>query len=83
MHGFLSRDGLPPADLLAVGRHEVTVYGGTVLDGAVTELLPNDRSGFWVLLANGRRSLGAATPPHDRAARRAARHPGAPRPVGP
>ncbi len=23
MHGFLSRDGMPPADLLAVGRSEV------------------------------------------------------------
>ena len=27
MHGFLSRDGMPPADLLAVGRAEVTGYG--------------------------------------------------------
>ena len=28
MHGFLSRDGLPPQDLLAIGREEVQSYGG-------------------------------------------------------
>ena len=28
MHGFLSRDGMPPGDLLAAGRAEVTGYGG-------------------------------------------------------
>ena len=33
MHGFLSRDGLPPAQLLAAGRQEVTGYGGTIRDG--------------------------------------------------
>jgi len=27
MHGFLSRDGMPPAALLSVGRAEVTAYG--------------------------------------------------------
>jgi thioredoxin reductase len=29
MHGFLSRDGMPPADLLAVGRAEVHVPAST------------------------------------------------------
>ena len=28
MHGYLSRDGMPPAELLAAGRHEVRSYGG-------------------------------------------------------
>ena len=28
MHGFLSRDGMPPGDLLAAGRDEVRGYGG-------------------------------------------------------
>jgi len=36
MHGFLSRDGLPPRELLATGREEVAGYGGTVLADAVT-----------------------------------------------
>src|SRR6185369_1295283 len=29
MHGFLSRDGLPPAELGAIGRDEVKNYGAT------------------------------------------------------
>ena len=28
MHGYLSRDGLPPRDLLSAGRAEVAGYGG-------------------------------------------------------
>jgi thioredoxin reductase len=55
MHGYLSRDGLPPGELLAFGRAEVRSYGGDILDGAVTELVPDGRSGFWVLLADGQR----------------------------
>jgi thioredoxin reductase len=38
MHGFLSRDGMPPRDLLAVGRAEVEGYGGTITSAAVTGL---------------------------------------------
>jgi thioredoxin reductase len=55
LHGFLSRDGMPPSELLAVGRDEVTAYGGEMLAGTVTGLVPNGPSGFWVLLAGGRR----------------------------
>ena len=55
MHGFLSRDGLPPGDLLAAGRVEVTGYGGHIVDGAVTELVRCSPSGFGVLLSDGRR----------------------------
>src|SRR5471030_746005 len=28
MHGFLSRDGMPPVNLLGFGRDEVKAYGG-------------------------------------------------------
>ncbi|WP_457963812.1 NAD(P)/FAD-dependent oxidoreductase [Arthrobacter sp. D1-29] len=55
MHGFLSRDGMPPAELLAVGRAEVKSYGGELLEGEVTELVTAGSSGFWVLMAGGRR----------------------------
>ena len=55
MHGFLSRDGLPPAELGAIGRDEVKNYGGEIVTGAVTALVPNGPTGFWVLLADGQR----------------------------
>ena len=49
MHGFLSRDGMPPADLLAAGRDEVAGYGGELLQGRVDHIDP----GFLVHLAAG------------------------------
>jgi thioredoxin reductase len=58
MHGFLSRDGLPPGDLLALGRDEVLGYGGKMVDGAVTEVVPFGDTGFWVMLADGQRVSG-------------------------
>src|SRR5690348_3735737 len=33
MHGFLTRDGTPPLELLELGRAEVTGYGATVIEG--------------------------------------------------
>jgi thioredoxin reductase len=52
MHGFLSRDGMPPSDLLAVGRAEVRRYGGTLLRGRVGSV---SRAGaaFEALLPDG------------------------------
>ncbi len=35
VHGFLTRDGTPPGDLLAIGRAEVEAYGVTVVDDRV------------------------------------------------
>jgi thioredoxin reductase len=55
MHGFLSRDGMPPADLLETGRREVVGYGGVVREGTVTELVRCGAKGFQVLLADGER----------------------------
>lgn len=55
LHGFLSRDGISPAELLANGRNEVKGYGGDIVTGTAAELVPDGRSGFWVLLSDGRR----------------------------
>jgi thioredoxin reductase len=49
MHGFLSRDGMSPRDLLAAGRSEVAGYGGTLIDDSVVGVAP----GFHVRLAIG------------------------------
>jgi len=53
VHGYLSRDGTPPAELLATGRDEVTTYGGEIVAGTFTDLEPDGRSGFSALLADG------------------------------
>jgi thioredoxin reductase len=55
MHGFLSRDGMPPAELLAAGRAEVTGYGGTITTGSVADLVRCQPSGFQALLEDGHR----------------------------
>src|SRR5918998_2826751 len=38
MHGFLSRDGMPPAELLEVGRAEIESYGAQVVRGTVEDV---------------------------------------------
>lgn len=50
MQGFLSRDGMPPAELLAVGRAEVAAYGVEVVKDRVTGIA----AGFAVTLGDGR-----------------------------
>jgi thioredoxin reductase len=50
MQGFLSRDGMPPADLLAAGRAEAAGYGVELVEGTVTAI----EAGFVVRLAGGR-----------------------------
>ncbi len=49
MQGFLSRDGMPPLELLAAGRDEVAGYGVEILNDTVTQIEP----GFVVGLASG------------------------------
>ena len=50
MHGYLSRDGMSPADLLAAGREEVGGYGVELVEDEVVGI----ESGFVVRLAGGR-----------------------------
>ena len=74
MHGYLSRDGMPPSDLLKTGRAEVTGYGGTIIAGRVDELVRRRRD---LPRGAGRRSTGPseARARHHRAEGRAARRP--------
>jgi thioredoxin reductase len=68
MHGYLSRDGMPPADLLRVGRAEVVTYGGEIERTSVDAATPVV-SGFELMLTNGRRVVArrvlVATGLHD------------------
>jgi thioredoxin reductase len=79
MHGYLSRDGMSPRDLLAVGRAEVRGYGGELMDGVVVEVSPcragsagsaGSKTGFEVRLGDGSRLTGRrvviATGLHDK-----------------
>ncbi|ADB33802.1 FAD-dependent pyridine nucleotide-disulphide oxidoreductase [Kribbella flavida DSM 17836] len=56
VHNFLTRDGTPPAELTALGRAEVTGYGGEVITGTVTSARPTGDAeiGFEVELTDGR-----------------------------
>ena len=45
----------PPPSSLATGRDEVTGYGGEIVAGTVADLVPDGRTGFWVLLDDGQR----------------------------
>ena len=57
VHGYLSRDGMNPGELLSIGRREVLSYGGTVIDGeAVSARRTPD--GFEVALGDARRFSG-------------------------
>ncbi|RZS33962.1 thioredoxin reductase (NADPH) [Herbihabitans rhizosphaerae] len=51
LHGFLSRDGLPPRELLEIGRDEVRGYGGEIVTAEVTSAIA-DGDEFVVSLEN-------------------------------
>jgi thioredoxin reductase len=51
MQGFLSRDGMAPADLLAAGRSEAADYGVELIEDQVADIA----AGFTVRLASGRK----------------------------
>jgi thioredoxin reductase len=61
MQGFLSRDGMPPSDLLAAGRREIRAYGVELVQDRVTAIDP----ALIVRLASDR-SIEAADPSRDR-----------------
>jgi thioredoxin reductase len=49
MHGYLSQDGMPPADLLASGRGEAAAYGVELIPGRVASI----ERGFTIALDDG------------------------------
>ncbi|AKU16651.1 NAD(P)/FAD-dependent oxidoreductase [Luteipulveratus mongoliensis] len=53
MQAFLSRDGLPPRELLEIGRREVKSYGVEIADDRVTEIAQVP-GGFEARTASGR-----------------------------
>ena len=53
-HVYLTRDGISPLELLAIGRHEVTGYGVEIVPGEVVALERCSEGGFHVALADGR-----------------------------
>src|SRR5688500_13575374 len=55
MQGFLSRDGLPPTELLALGRVEVECYGGRIVSGRVVDIRFTQRGTLEVHLDDGSR----------------------------
>jgi thioredoxin reductase len=52
VHGFLSRDGISPAELTRIARDEVRGYGGHVVDGRAVAGA-RDGDGFAVTLGDG------------------------------
>lgn len=50
MQGYLSRDGMPPSELLAVGRAEITGYGVEIIPDRVTRI----DGDLTITLASGR-----------------------------
>lgn len=61
VHNFLTRDGVPPAELYALGRAEVISYGAEIRTGTVTAVTPRSggsggsgaAGGFEVEMADG------------------------------
>ncbi len=55
VHNFLSREGVPPGELLTLGRDEVRSYGGEIWNGRVTSARRlADEQGFTISLDDGR-----------------------------
>ncbi|WP_203995715.1 bifunctional NAD(P)/FAD-dependent oxidoreductase/class I SAM-dependent methyltransferase [Micromonospora lutea] len=57
VHNYLGREGMPPGELLAVGRAEVTAYGGRFVSGRV-DAVTRDDQGF-VVTIDGERVVSA------------------------
>jgi thioredoxin reductase len=54
MHGYLSRDGMPPAEFLAAGRKEIARYGVELVRDLAVDAARGAEGEFAVTLAGGR-----------------------------
>jgi thioredoxin reductase len=54
MQGYLSRDGLPPRELVELGRGEVRSYGVEIIEGIAVEITPSSDKSFQIRLDDGR-----------------------------
>ncbi|WP_405791779.1 NAD(P)/FAD-dependent oxidoreductase [Streptomyces sp. NBC_01506] len=59
VHGYLGREGVAPAELVAVGRAEVAGYGGEFLAGRVVAVEGSVAEGFRVVLEEGAAAVTA------------------------
>jgi thioredoxin reductase len=57
-HGYLTRDGASPAELVSAGRLEVRGYGGEIVEGTVTSVERLSEGGFRVETSGGARWVG-------------------------
>src|SRR5947208_14518629 len=54
VHGFFTRDGTPPGDLVKAGREEIAAYGAHLVDGSVVGALATAAGNrFDLTLADG------------------------------
>lgn len=60
MHGFLTRDGISPAEFLVAGRAELLKYGAHIAAQKVTKVLQLGDGGFEVQMENGEIEIGRA-----------------------
>ena len=63
LHGYLSRDGISPLELLELGRAEVRGYGGTIVEGRATSVT-GSAGAFAVTVTRGQEA-GAANETGD------------------
>ncbi|MEU0038837.1 NAD(P)/FAD-dependent oxidoreductase [Streptomyces sp. NPDC006333] len=54
LQGYLTRDGVPPAEFLALGREEVARYGVEQVRDRAVDVIRHGSGGFLVTLASGR-----------------------------
>jgi thioredoxin reductase len=54
MQGYLTRDGMPPADFLALGREEIARYGVGLVEDRAVDVTQDITQDFMVTLASGR-----------------------------